>query len=171
MKSFRRPIHPQVTNFNSKTVRNLNRSVILNLIRESGPISRVRIAQLTNLNKSTVSHIVTTLLDEQLLKEEVGKGGTVGRSPINLRLRTGKHIFGAISFDSVTTRMAIVDIDGTIKQSADLKPEVSPPERFAQQCIDKLGALRTQFLFPPFTGIGVTVAGIVDSAFSKVVFA
>ncbi|HYQ86424.1 MAG TPA: hypothetical protein VES59_04175, partial [Bacteroidota bacterium] len=76
---------------------------------------------MTNLNKSTVSNIVTGLLEEELLIEEFGKGGTVGRSPINLRLRTGKHIFGAIYFDSVTTKIALVDIDGTIKLSSDLE--------------------------------------------------
>jgi N-acetylglucosamine repressor len=171
MKSNRKPVHAQVTTFNSKVVRNLNRSVILNLIREAGPISRVKIAELTNLNKSTVSNIVASLLDEQLLREEVGKGGSVGRNPINLHLRTGNHVFGAIYFDSVTTKVAIVDIDGTIKQSFDLETEAAMPERFVRLCLDKLDALRRKFLFPRFTGIGVSVAGIIDSALSKVVFA
>ena len=171
MKPIRKPVHVQVTNFNSKVVRNLNRSVILNLIRESGPISRVKISQLTNLNKSTVSNIVTGLLDEELLIEDFGKGGTVGRSPINLRLRTGKHIFGAIYFDSVTTKIAIVGIDGTMKHTADMETQASRPEQFAQLCLEKLGMIRRQFHFPPFTGIGVSVAGIVDPALSKVVFA
>jgi predicted NBD/HSP70 family sugar kinase len=171
MKSNRKQDHVQVTTFNSKVVRNLNRSVILNLIREAGPISRVRIAELTNLNKSTVSNIVADLLEEQLLREEVGKGGSVGRNPINLHLRTGNHIFGAIYFDSVTTKLAIVDIDGTIKMSVDLETETARPERFVNVCLERLDALRNQFHFPPFTGIGVSVAGIVDSALSKVVFA
>src|SRR5438445_5104220 len=171
VKPIRKPVHVQVTNFNSKVVRNLNRSVILNLIRESGPISRVKISQLTNLNKSTVSNIVTGLLDEELLIEDFGKGGTVGRSPINLRLRTGKHIFGEIYFDSVTTKIAIVGIDGTMKHTADMETQASRPEQFAQLCLEKLGMIRRQFHFPPFTGIGVSVAGIVDPALSKVVFA
>ncbi len=171
MKSIRKARHVQVPKFNSKVVRDLNRSVILNIIREQQPISRARIAQLTNLNKSTVSSIVAGLLDEHLLNEQTEKRSSVGRSPINLRLRTGRHLFGAVYFDSVWTRIAIVDIDGTIKESADIRTEPSGPEAFIARCIQELDALRQQHGYPAFTGIGVAVAGIVDSALSKVVFA
>jgi predicted NBD/HSP70 family sugar kinase len=171
MKSLRKPRHVQVTNFNSKVVRDLNRSVILNLIREQQPISRAKLAQLTKLNKSTVSSIVEGLVDEKLLEERADKRQRVGRTPINLQLRTGMHLFGAIYFDSFTTRIAIVDIDGTIRQSMDRRTEVANPEQFVARCLHELNALRDQNGYPTFKGIGVTVAGIVDSGLSKVVFA
>lgn len=171
MKSDRKLRHGQVTNFNSKVVRDLNRSVILNLIREQQPISRARIAQLTNLNKSTVSSIIGSLLSQRLLEERLAKRGSVGRSPINLRLKTGDHLFGAIYFDSVTTKIAIIDIDGTIKQAMDLRTEALHPERFVVHCIGELNSLRQQNGLPAFKGIGVTVAGIVNTGQSKVVFA
>ena len=160
-----------MTNFNSKVVRNLNRSVILNLIREHQPISRAKLAQLTKLNKSTVSSIVEGLVTEKLLEERADKRQTVGRTPINLQLRTGMHLFGAIYFDSFTTRIAIVDIDGTIKQAIDRRTEVANPEQFVARCLNELNVLREQNAYPMFKGIGVTVAGIVDSGLSKVVFA
>jgi predicted NBD/HSP70 family sugar kinase len=171
MKSDRKLRHGQVTRFNSKVVRDLNRSVILNLIREHQPISRVRIAQMTNLNKSTVSSIVGSLLTEQLLEERLEKRGSVGRNPVNLRLKKGNHFFGAIYFDSVSTRVAIIDIDGTIKETLDIRTEASHPERFIARCLSELNGLRKQNQLPPFKGIGATVAGIVDTAQSKVVFA
>jgi predicted NBD/HSP70 family sugar kinase len=171
MKSIRRSRQVQVTKFNSKVVRGLNRSTILNLIRDQQPISRVKIARLTNLNKSTVSSIVADLLDEALLKEQAGKSLGVGRRPINLLLRTGKHLFGAIYFDSEVTRVAIVDIDGSIIQSQAIRTDTAQPEPFIIRCLAELDKLRTQNAYPPLTGIGVTVAGIVDPAATKVVFA
>lgn len=171
MKLIRKTRHVQVTRFNSKVVRDLNRSVILNIIREQQPISRARIARQTNLNKSTVSSIVAGLLDEKLLDEQIERTSSVGRSPINLRLKTGSHLFGAVYFDSVWTKIAIVDIDGTIMQSADIRTEAAHPEGFIVRCIQELDALRTQNAYPPFAGIGVAVAGIVDTALSKVLFA
>lgn len=171
MKLVRKPRHLQLTNFNSKVVRNLNRSVILNIIREQQPISRAKIAGLTNLNKSTVSSIVAGLLDEKLLEEKTEKRSSVGRSPINLRLKTGQHFFGAIYFDSLTTMIAVVDIDGTIRHSAEIQTEPGQPERFISRCLGTLNEIRRQNSYPPFTGIGVTVAGIVDSGLTKVVFA
>ncbi len=171
MKSIRKPRTVQVTNFNSKVVRDLNRSVILNIIREQQPISRARIAELTNLNKSTVSSIVESLIKERLLHEQAERTQSVGRNPINLRLRTGTHLFGVIYFDSVTTKLAVVDIDGTIKKTVDRPTEAGHPEQFVARCLRDLSGLVHGNGSPGLTGIGVTVAGIVDSAQSKVVFA
>ena len=73
MINLRRPKHDHVISANSRVVRNINRAVILNSIREREPISRATIARLTRLNKSTVSSIVTSLLEEDLIVEEFEK--------------------------------------------------------------------------------------------------
>src|SRR5262249_12468183 len=91
--------------------------------------------------------------------------------PINLLLRTGKHLFGAIYFDSVLTRVAIVDIDGSIIQSQAIRTDTAQPEQLIIRCLAELDKLRAQNAYPSLTGIGVTVAGIVDPAVTKVVFA
>ncbi len=44
---------------NAKVLRGINRGMILNIIREKQPISRINIARLTGLNKSTVSSIIS----------------------------------------------------------------------------------------------------------------
>ena len=54
---------------NHSNVRLINRCVILNVIRQSQPISRVSIARQVNLTKSTISNIVNNLLDEGLVQE------------------------------------------------------------------------------------------------------
>jgi predicted NBD/HSP70 family sugar kinase len=171
MKSGRKQKHIQVTKFNSKVVRDLNRSTVLGIIRDQQPISRAKIAQMTNLNKSTVSSIVNSLLDEMLLEEQEAKSRNVGRNPINLRLKTGKHFFGAIYLDSALTRLAIVDIQGTVLQCQDIETDTAHPEQFIVRCIRELEVLRAPGGYPEFMGIGITVAGIVDSSQAKVVFA
>ncbi len=50
-------------------VRNVNRSAILNLVRERHPVSRAALSTLNNLNKSTVLSIVRELLEEKLIYE------------------------------------------------------------------------------------------------------
>jgi N-acetylglucosamine repressor len=167
----RRARHDHPISVNSKVVRNINRAVILNVIRERQPISRVRIAELTKLNKSTVSSIVASLLAEEIIAEESHRSQSVGRTPISLRLRTGRHFVGAINFDSATTRIAVVDIDGTVKHTTEICTEAGQPEAFVTRCLNELETLRKRHHFPHFTGLGITVAGIVDSAHSRVVFA
>jgi N-acetylglucosamine repressor len=156
---------------NAKVVRDINRSLILNFIRERQPISRASIARLSRLNKSTVSSIVAGLLEEELVVEETARTTTVGRTPINIRLRTGKHLFGAISFDAGMTMAAIVDIDGTIRHCTDIIPDSDDPCEFVSRCTGALNTLRSQQRLPQFRGIGISVGGIVDSVHLKVVYA
>jgi N-acetylglucosamine repressor len=126
---------------------------------------------LTKLNKSTVSSIVAGLLDEDLVLEEADRAQSVGRTPINLRLKTGKHYIGTAYFDSGGTHLAVVDIDGTVKQTMEIAANGEPAETFAARCFDELYAIRKRIHIPRYKGIGVTVAGIVDALHSKVVFA
>jgi len=167
----RRLRHDHVISANSRVVRNINRAVILDCIREREPISRASIARLTRLNKSTVSSIVASLLEEELIVEEFEKISSVGRNPISLHLKRGHNLYGAISFDSAATRVAVVDVDGTIMYTDKITSDPRPPEQFVRACVDALVALRMEHRLPEFKGIGVSVAGIVDSRQSRVVFA
>ena len=57
-------------------MRNINRSIVLNMIREHGPISRSEIARRSELAPSAVSNIVSELLSLGLS----GKVGSPGRA-------------------------------------------------------------------------------------------
>src|SRR5579875_3451281 len=50
-------------------VREINRLLVLNCVRENGPLARVRIAQRTGLSRTTVSNIMDTLLREGFVRE------------------------------------------------------------------------------------------------------
>src|SRR6476646_448800 len=71
----------------SNTIRDINRQIVLNYVRELGPISRAEIARETALQRSTVSLIVEDLKAEELV-EEVSGESTGGRPPSLLSLRT-----------------------------------------------------------------------------------
>jgi predicted NBD/HSP70 family sugar kinase len=156
---------------NAKVVRNINRAVILNLIREKQPISRIEIARVSGLNKSTVSSIVTGLLDEDLIYEEVKPNQNVGRNPINLFLKLGTHFIGAINIDSPISRLAISDLDGSLKESAAIETHLEKPELFIKRCVKELFKLRDRLRLAHLEGIGVSVAGIVDPIKATVRFA
>src|ERR1051325_7260771 len=70
------------------TIRDINRQIVLNYIRERGPTPRAEIAQETALQRSTVSIIVDELRSSGLI-EEVSGESTGGRPPILLSLRSG----------------------------------------------------------------------------------
>src|ERR1044072_806362 len=73
---------------NLHTIRDINRQIVLNYVREREPISRATLARETALQRSTISEIVEALTGEGLV-EEIGEGqSTGGRRPTLLRLRT-----------------------------------------------------------------------------------
>jgi predicted NBD/HSP70 family sugar kinase len=161
----------QVIGGNAKVVRSINRSGILNIIRELQPISRISISKITGLNKSTVSSIVNELFTEDLIYEELLHDQNVGRNPLQLRLKLGKHYVGAINLDSAVSRMAIVDINGTILDKDNIETRKDDPDKFIHDCIDVLMSLKTRNGVQELNGIGVSVAGIVDIARNTIVIA
>jgi predicted NBD/HSP70 family sugar kinase len=167
----KRARHDHIVGINSKVGRNINRAAILNFIRERQPISRAMIAEITRLNKSTVSSIVSGLLEENLVTEERKRNHRIGRTPINLRIKSGKHCVGAMYIDSSKTSIAIVDVDGSVKRLEETPTEAMPPTEFITRCLEKLSTLRKQTHLPPLKSIGVTIAGIVDPAQATVIYA
>lgn len=148
---------------NAKVVRNINRSMVLNIIRSKQPISRTKLARMTGLNKSTISSIVADLLQEELITEEIKVDQNIGRNPLDLSLKLGKYLVGAISIDAALTRIAIADIDGTICGTSSITTEPKHPEDFIKNCINELNKLRNDNSLSNLHGIGFSIAGIVDS--------
>ncbi len=148
---------------NSSVLRNINRSMILNIIRDRQPISRSKIAALCGLNKSTVSSIVTGLLEEDLVYEQTKIDQSIGRNPIDLYLKLGKNLIGAFSIDAALTRFAIVDIDGSVLGTSFIETKSQKPERFIEQCLNEVKLLCERLGVKNLKGLGVSIAGIVDS--------
>ncbi len=156
---------------NAKIVRDINRSMILNIIRKNQPISRARIAKMTGLNKSTVSSIVADLINEELIYEQINQDRNIGRNPIDLSIKLGRSLIGAINIDSAVTCIAIVDIDGTILAESKFDTKPKDPKSFVSLCVRKLKALCKRSKIEKLEGLGISVAGIVDSRVLRVDFA
>jgi len=58
-------------------IERLNRSATLELLREQGPLSRAKIAQVLHLSPATVTRIVSKLVEESLVLE-IGVSDSTG---------------------------------------------------------------------------------------------
>jgi len=147
---------------NAKVVRNINRSMILNIIRNKQPISRTKLAKLTHLNKSTVSSIVADLINEEFIFEQKTYDPNIGRNPLDLSLKLGKYLIGAISIDAALTRFAIADIDGSVLGTSFIESQQINPEEFLARCQKELNQLCLKLNVKNLEGLGFSIAGIVD---------
>src|SRR6267143_3215272 len=126
----------------SNTIRDINRQIVLNYVRELGPISRAAIARETALQRSTISLIVDELRIDGLI-EEVSGESTGGRPPSLLSLRTADAVAIGVDLGTVKTVMARVDLAGRVLDQEefptdkDINETVKNIVRCAQRLIGK----------------------------------
>jgi predicted NBD/HSP70 family sugar kinase len=144
----------------SNTIRDINRQIVLNYVRERGPISRAEIAHETALQRSTVSLIVEELRVDGLI-EEVSGESTGGRPPILLSLRTADAVAIGVDVGTNKTIVATSDLAGRVLQeeSFDTNPD---HEVTTRQIIERAAKLLRRNN-GTIEGIGVILPGLVNS--------
>ena len=162
-----------LTNFQvatSETARDINRRIVLNLIRSHQPISRADLARHSGLQRSTVSVIIEQLIDDRWVTE--GANGHVprGRRPRFLHLNQERVGIIGVNIRPALTTVALADLDARF-----VAQESLPTARDSEQFVTELGArIRNLIKVRPeitYEGIGVSLPGRVDLASNRLVFA
>jgi predicted NBD/HSP70 family sugar kinase len=148
------------------TIRDINRQIVLNYVRERGPISRAEIAQETALQRSTVSLIVDELMGQGLIEEIEGES-TGGRPPNLLRLRTAGPIALGVDIGTKQTMLATSDLTGRV---IDRESFVTDPDadRTLEQILDCAGRLIQRG--KGTEAIGISIPGLVETERGNVIF-
>jgi len=152
----------------SETARDINRGVVLNLIRRRQPISRADLARVSGLQRSTVS-----LITEQLIRENwvvYGPTGRLprGRRPTFLRLNDQRAIVVADLRPGNTT-IAVADVNGRFLSQESMATPGDP--RAAIKAL--IARIKHQIQLHgdrEFEGIGISLSGRFDLANQHVVF-
>jgi predicted NBD/HSP70 family sugar kinase len=153
----------------SETARDINRGVVLNLIRRRQPISRADLARVSGLQRSTVS-----LITEQLIREKWVVYGPVGRLPRGrrptfLRLNEQRAILVADLRPDQST-LAVADVNGHfLGQEAIVTP--SDPRAAADTFIATFRRFIQSHPNLVFEGIGISLPGRFDEKTQRVLFA
>ncbi len=149
----------------SNTIRDINRQIILNYIREKSPISRSDIARLTALQRSTVSLIVEELKGIGLIEEIEGESSG-GRPPQLLSLQTAHAVAVGVDLGKKKTIVATSDLAGRI-----LEREEFPTDEDFEKTIARIISLVSYFIHKnggSIEGIGVSVPALVEPKSGKV---
>ena len=140
------------------TIRDINRQIVLNYVREREPISRAEIARETELQRSTISAIVEDLKSEGLV-EEVGEGeSTGGRRPTLLKLRAAEPIALGVSITPTCTTVAISDLAGRVVEQEEF---LTDAHKTINQVIEVVSEFTTRYK-GSIEGVGLSLPGLVD---------
>jgi predicted NBD/HSP70 family sugar kinase len=153
----------------SEVVRDINRRIVLNLIRTRQPISRADLARVSGLQRSTISLIVEQLIQENWVLE--GPTGRLprGRRPTFLRLNDERVIIG-VDIRPITTTVALADANGKfISQEAMVTS--TDPKVALQGLIDCIVRMKKSCRGKMIEGIGISLPGRFDHTSDRLVFA
>ncbi len=157
----------------SRAMREVNRSIIYDLIREGGDISRTDLARASSLTKPTVSTIVEELLAEGIVSE-IGfskSEPTGGRRARLLRFNPDASAYLGLRFGVKSTSVVLADGLGRVTDQTeidsilgDAAASLAAAAGVARELLkgQKVPASRVRM-------VGVAVGGLVDATTGNVV--
>lgn len=153
----------------TELAREINRDIVLELIRAHQPIARVDLVRHSGLQNSTVSSIVEQLLDERWIREGEALKTARGRRPTQISLNDELAMLVA---DVRPGRAAIaaINLNGAFlsRTSVALPPD---PEHGVDVLAHALQTLRKGHPDHTFEGAGICVPGRIDPATHQLLLA
>jgi predicted NBD/HSP70 family sugar kinase len=150
------------------TPREINRQILLNLVREHQPISRADLARRMAIGRG----MITALVDELLGEEAIYEGATVdaprGRKPKMLYVRTRDRLVVGVDVRFSRTYLMLGDFGGTpvATESFDTLFE---PAALVEALVARIRRLlREHGAVGRCEGIGLVVPGMVDQKTGRV---
>jgi len=156
----------QRTGADRSVMRDLNRSLVVDILREHSPISRAAIAKIAQLTKPTISAIVEDLLADGLVSE-IGAGATTtagGRPPILLEFNDRSQFLVGIHIGVRRTTVVVADARGAeLGRDVSLTPKGRPAAQLARIAQRVRVAIEAHGADPALIGaVGVDVPGLID---------
>src|ERR1051325_4062132 len=153
----------------SEVVRDINRRLVLNLIRTRHPISRADLARVSGLQRSTVSSIVEQLIEERWVLEGATGRLPRGRRPTFLRLNDERVIIGVDIRPSQTT-VAMADANGKFT-SQEAMPTPADPQAGIDALIASIRRIQAGCGGKKIEGVGISLPGRFNPDTGRLVFA
>ena len=154
----------------SETARDINRRIVLNLIRKNQPISRASLARRSGLQRSTVSAITEQLITERWVAEGAVGHAARGRKPTFLHLNTQRSGIVGVDIRAAATSLAVAGLDSSLVAQESMSTS-GTPEEFLTRLGRRICDLMRAHPRDSYEGIGVSLPGRVDPVTQRLVFA
>jgi len=150
------------------TPREINRQILLNLVREHQPISRADLARRMTLGRGVVTTLVNELLEEGVLYEGALVELPRGRRPKMLHVETRDRLVVAIDLRFSRTDVLLADLSGQQIALERFTTRFGPEELLDELAVRVRRLLRTHAARGRCQGIGMVIPGMVDRASGRV---
>lgn len=155
-------------------MKKLNKSMVLEIIRNKEPISRASIARITGMSPTSISRIVAELSEIGLVHESEPYSEGVGRKATLLTIYPNSTATVGVYLNRDIIRLGIVNFVGKVILEREFKYDAL--KHSVEEVIDKLAdAIRDSInelgVKPPrIIGAGIGMPGIIDTKNGKIIF-
>ncbi len=139
-----------------------NERLVVRTLYDLGPISRADVARLTGLTRTTVSDVVTALIDDGVVRE-IGRGpSSGGKAPILLEVDDDARLVVGLDLGEEHFAGSLVNLRGEIRRSVQIPVGGRDGDDALGLVYDLLDRL-LEGSTAPLLGIGIGTPGLVDS--------
>ena len=153
----------------SEMARDINRDIVLEIIRSRQPISRADLSRASGLQPSTVSNIAEQLLQEGWIVEGAVARRPRGRRPTMLSLNDNLVMIVA-DLRPRKAILAVIDLNGRFLAHEEVRI-FADPERSVTGMVEVMVAMRARFPGKTFEGVGISVPGRVHPVTNRLILA
>ncbi|MFO1476445.1 MAG: ROK family transcriptional regulator [Verrucomicrobiota bacterium] len=154
----------------SETARDINRRIVLNLIRKHQPVSRADLARHSGLQRSTVSAITEQLIAERWVMEGAAGHLPRGRRPTFLHLNAERAGIVGVTIRPMGTTIVLARLDTSFLAQSSMATDGNA-EEFVNRLTRRVSELVKSHPEISFEGIGISVPGRIDERTHRLVFA
>ncbi len=141
-------------------MRILNRTIVMDTIREHGAMSRADISRLTSISAPTVSAIVSDLIVEGLIREQGRSKSSLGRPGRLLAFNEGASYVGCDLSVRGTVQLGLVNLHDHIVEVRSLEYESISPE--PHDIVEAIARYVERVADGGVRGVGVGSPGVID---------
>ena len=147
-------------------MRGLNRSIVVDAIRQHGTLTRADLVRLTSISPASVSAIVADLIKDGLLREQGRTPSDVGRPGRLVRFADRVLLIGCDLGSAEGFRIGLMRLSGELVESqvVEVPARAPSPERVARFLSEYVTRTTSRIKGARIVGAGIGVPGVVDAA-------
>ncbi len=142
-------------------MRILNRTIVMDTLREHGALSRADIARLTSISAPTISAIVTDLIEEGLIREQGRSQSALGRPGRLLAFNEGASYVGCDLSVRGAVQLGVINLHDHIVEVRSLEYEPISPE--PNDIVEAIARYVERVAGGSIRGVGVGSPGVIDA--------
>ena len=150
------------------TSREINRRIVLNLVRDHQPVSRADLARRMDIGRGVVTSIIQELIDEGTVYEGATGHAARGRRPTMLYVRTQDRLAIAIDIRFSRTFVMLTDFAGT-QIALESFDTIFEAEALVAELVERVGRMiAANGAAGRCEGVGLVVPGMVEPVSGRV---